>query len=125
MSVLRSPVFIICCIIFIIHQVMQKMLDLSFAPFDRYLDNLLAMPIILTLLLAERRWLFKRGNQYTLSLLEIAMATLFILMISEIIFPALSSRFTADWKDVIFYIAGSLIFYLVINKALAPGKTKI
>lgn len=54
MTTVRSPFFIICLLLFIIHQVMQKGMDIHYKWVDRYLDNLLAMPVILTLLQAER-----------------------------------------------------------------------
>jgi hypothetical protein len=117
MHVLRSPVFIVCLLLFTIHQVLQKGFQIHFTFFDRYLDNLLAMPVILTLLLAERRWLTKKNNNYTLPLLDIIIATVYIIIISEIVFPLLSPRFTTDWMDVFFSATGSVIFYYTINKA--------
>lgn len=115
MSVLRSPIFILCAVIFIIHQLMQKVMDIHFTLFDSYLDNLLAMPIILTLLMIERRYLLGRKQLFSLSVLEIFIATFFIVVVAEIVFPLLSSDFTADWWDLLFYALGSFIFYLTIN----------
>jgi hypothetical protein len=103
--------------VFTIHQVLQKGLQIQFTFFDRYLDNLLAMPVILTLLLAERRWLTKKNNNYTLPLPDIIIATVYIIIISEIVFPLWSPQFTTDWMDILFYAAGSVIFYYTINKA--------
>lgn len=116
MQVLKSPVFIISLVLFIIHQIMQKILDIHFSLFDRYLDNLLAMPIILTLLMIERRYLLGRKHTYSLSLLEIFIATVFIIVVAEIAFPLLSRDFTTDWWDVLFYALGSTIFYLTVNQ---------
>lgn len=116
MAVLRSPVFILCILLFVVHQLMQKVLDIRFPLFDRHLDNLLAMPVLLTLLLAERRWLFKRGRQYSLPALDVIVATVYVVFVTEIIFPVLSANFTADWRDVIFYALGSIIFWIMINK---------
>ncbi|MFP4090495.1 MAG: hypothetical protein ACLFUB_20975 [Cyclobacteriaceae bacterium] len=101
---------------------MQKVLDIHFPMIDYYLDNLLAMPIILTLLLVERRILFRRKT-YRLSVLEIVMATLLIILVAEIVFPLLSRDFTTDWWDVVFYVLGSLIFYLTINRSIAKRRT--
>ena len=122
MKVLTSPVFIICALLFVVHQVLQKGLDITFPLFDRYLDNLLAMPIILSLLLVERQYLFKRGKAYRLSTLDVVVATVFIALISEIIFPLLSQDFTTDWWDIVFLGLGSLIFYTTINTI--PKKSK-
>ena len=115
MKVLTSPVFIICSLLFVAHQVLQKGLDITFPLVDRYLDNLLAMPIILSLLLVERQYLFKRGKAYRLSALDVIIATVFIALISEIVFPLFSEDFTTDWWDIVFLGLGSLIFYIAIN----------
>ncbi len=116
MKVLKSPVFIICSLLFIIHQWMQKLMDIHFSLFDRYLDNLLAMPIILTLLMIERRYLLGRNQSFRLSALEIIIATIVIILAAEVIFPILSRNFTTDWWDLFFYSAGSVIFWLTINR---------
>lgn len=116
MNVLKSPVFIICCLLFALHQLLQKGLDISLPLIDQYLDNLLAMPIILTFLLVERRILFRRGKGYRLSALDVVMATVYIVIISEIVFPLFSDSFVTDWRDVIFYVLGSLIYWFTINR---------
>lgn len=116
MNVLKSPVFIICCLLFILHQLLQKGLHISMPLVDSYLDNLLAMPIILTFLLVERRILFRRGKGYRLSGLDVVMATIYIIIISEIVFPFLSEQFVTDWRDVIFYALGSLVYWFTINR---------
>jgi hypothetical protein len=120
MHVLRSPAFLICLVLFALHQFLQKGLNIHFPFFSRYLDNMLAMPVILTLLLAERQWLFKKSVDYRIPGLDIIAATFYIAIVSEIVFPLLSEKFTADWRDVIFYSLGSLLFYLTINRRNRP-----
>jgi bacteriorhodopsin len=95
---------------------MQKGLDIHFAAIDRYLDNLLAMPIILSFLMIERRYLLSRKQSFNLSILEVLVATIFITVVAEILFPLFSKKFTTDWLDVLFYTLGSLIFHLTINQ---------
>jgi hypothetical protein len=87
-------------------------MNIHYGLLDRYLDNLLAMPIILHLLKAEKIWLFKKVNTYQLTPLEILMTTVYVAIVTELIFPVLSENFTSDWADVFFYFAGSLIYYL-------------
>ena len=116
MEILKSPVFLVCCLLFVVHQFLQKVLHMTVPVVDPYLDSFLAMPILLTLLVAERRVLFRRGFSYSLTVLDIIVATIFIALIAELVFPALSSRFTADWVDVIAYALGSMLFYFTINK---------
>lgn len=121
MEILKSPVFIISCILFGAHQLLQKVFEIPIPFVDLYLDNLLAMPIILTLLLAERRILFKRGRNYRLPVLDVVVATIYIVFIAEVIFPMLSEDFRADWWDVLFYALGSVLFLLTINRLPANG----
>jgi putative effector of murein hydrolase LrgA (UPF0299 family) len=115
MAILKSPVFLICCALFVLHQFLQKVLGVAVPGIDPYLDSFLAMPILLTLLVAERRVLFKRGETYCLTVLEILITTLFVAVVAELLFPALSDRFTADWWDVLAYGLGSILFYFTIN----------
>jgi hypothetical protein len=117
MAAFRSPVFLICLVIFLVHQVLQKVLNIHYPLLDHYLDNILAMPVILTFFLAEKRWLFKKGNEYALSTLEIVIATIYIIIVTELIFPLFSDKFKGDWLDVILYAIGSIIFYYTINKS--------
>lgn len=116
MAILRSPVFIVCLVAFLLHQWMQKGMNIHYIWIDNYLDNFLAMPVILTLLLAERIWLFKKGKNYRLPALVIGIATLYIILITEILFPLFSKDFHGDWMDAIFYAGGSVLFNFTINK---------
>jgi len=96
---------------------MQKRFHFNFFWVDSYIDNLLAMPIILSLWQFEQIWLFRKGPAYRLSALEIFLATIYISIISEILFPLLSEDFRGDIVDVLVYFIGSIIFYGV-NKYL-------
>jgi hypothetical protein len=113
---LYSAAFVTCCILFLVHQLTQRVLHISIPLADSYLDNFLATPILLTLLLVERRTLFRYGLNYTLSVTEVGLATLFIAVVGEVLFPKLSREFTADWLDVVFYSLGSVLFYVKVNK---------
>lgn len=115
MSILKAPAFIICVILFLLHQFMQKILGVPIAVLDPYLDSFLAMPILLTLLVVERRLLFRRGPAYCLSIGSIVAATIFVALVAELVFPVLSERFTADWWDVLAYALGGMLFYYAIN----------
>lgn len=114
---LYSAVFITCCILFLAHQITQRVLHVPIPFADNYIDNFLATPILLTLLLVERRTLFRYGGNYTLSVLEVCLATAFIAVVGEIVFPYLSQNFTSDWVDVLFYALGSVLFYATVNKS--------
>lgn len=116
MKILWHPVFLICSITFVVHQILQKIFAISLPVADSYLDSFVAMPIILTLLVVERRYLFRKGERYRLTVLEIVVATIFIAFVSEIIFPLFSEKFTGDWLDGVFFGLGSVLFYFTINR---------
>lgn len=112
----RYILFIICSILFAVHQLLQYGLKIRIPLADAYLDDLLAMPIILTLLVEERRRIFRKGAQYQLPPLELALTTLYISVISELIFPIFSPRFTFDPLDFAFFFAGTAIYSLVAGR---------
>lgn len=116
---LFSPVFIVCCCLFVAHQLVEKQFEIRFAFADNYLDNLLAIPILLTLLLVERRTLFRRGTNYRMTAAETMVATLFIAAVGEWLFPLLSDDFTFDWMDFFWYGVGAVLFHISINKRQA------
>jgi hypothetical protein len=124
MAVFRSPLFIICLMLFIVHQVITKGMNIQLGWIDNYLDSLLAMPVILTLWLAERRWLFRQGSSYLLPALHVVMATLYIALVAEMVFPLLSRRFTSDWLDVVCYAVGSILFYFTVNRPATRRMSK-
>ena len=117
METLKTPLFVICSSLFLLHLVLQHLLKINLPLVDAYLDNLLAMPVILTLFLAERRHIFHKGLSYQLPLFEILLATAYVSAISEWLFPWLSSRFTFDPLDFLFFFLGAGLFYLVHNKS--------
>lgn len=82
---------------------------------DSYLDNLLCFPILLTGLLAERRW-WKKDDTYVFSFFEIMVITAVLSWIFEVLFPKWSPGFTTDIWDVVAYFTGAILFYSFINK---------
>lgn len=116
MQLIKSPIFIICSVLFIIHQVLIIYFDVRMPMVDSYLDNLLAMPIILTLLLVERKYIFRWKNYERLSFVEVVAATVFIIIVAEVVFPLLSNDFTTDWWDVAFFFSGAILFHVTINQ---------
>lgn len=112
MKPFQSPLFIVSCVLFVVHQVIQKVFDIHHPLIDSYLDNLVAMPIILTLLLVERIWFFKKGVTYRLPLADILLATLYVSIISEFVFPIFSKHFTFDWVDFICFFTGAGLYIL-------------
>jgi hypothetical protein len=121
MATLKQPAFLLLVVLFGVHQVLQKFYGIHLGWLSYYIDPLLGMPILLTLLLAERRYLLKKGKAYQFSALEVGVAVAALSFIFEILFPVLSDRFTADWRDGIAYAVGGAIFYYFLNGKLADA----
>ena len=113
---LLHPFWILCSCTFIIHQITQKLFSWNLVWIDSYLDPLLCMPILLGLILAERRFILRNNKVYTFSFFEILVITFILGIIFEEGFPTWSNQFTKDYLDYIFYFVGALLFYFLINK---------
>ncbi|MCF1714615.1 hypothetical protein L0U88_08260 [Flavihumibacter sp. RY-1] len=98
-----------CLFLFILHQLLEKCFHVRIEKVDNYLDALVCLPIILQLIVWERRVLLKDAY-YRLPLLHIAGYFVLLSILGELLFPALSNRFTADGWDVLCYAAGTFLF---------------
>ncbi len=112
MQLFTRPVFIVCCLLFLLHQLLQKICKVSIPFADAYLDNFLLMPILLTFWLAEKNWLFKTPPDYNLTKTELAVATFYLLLVTEGLFPLLSQRFTFDLFDIVVTALSSLTYFI-------------
>lgn len=105
---LLQPVFVISCLLLFLHQVTQFYVAIEWI--DNYLDDLVCMPIFLTLLLFERRHVFRIDPNYIFSWFEISVITLVFGVFYEAILPHYNTSFTSDNWDYLCYALGSLIF---------------
>ncbi|MGV3539276.1 MAG: hypothetical protein ACO1OQ_05665 [Rufibacter sp.] len=79
-----------------------------------YLDDLLCLPLVLTLTLFAMRFFF--GPRVRFSLYHVLFTVLYFSIAFEYFFPKFLPRYTGDWVDVILYAAGGWIFYRFLNK---------
>lgn len=96
-------------VLFGLHQLLQRVLDVPLEWLDNYLDPFCAGALGLHLIAFERKLYF---GQKHLTLVDILITTGVIIIASEIIFPYFSDRFVADWKDAIAITAG-MVWYIV------------
>lgn len=118
-NMLVRPWFFVLLSVAIVHQLLQKVAKVSQPLLDAYLDPLLFMPILLHLMLWERRSLFGKGPYYTLGFWRTVAIFILVGIITEIVFPSMSSKFTTDVIDVACYAIGSMVFLLIWNKPVA------
>lgn len=114
MKLLFQPFFIICFVLFFIHQIIEKILDIHISFLDNYLDSFLALPIILSLYLVERRKLFKKPD-YRFSLLEVIVVSIALSLFFEEVLPQISNGFTKDYYDYLALSLGAVLFWFFGN----------
>ena len=116
MRILRNLVFIGAALLFWTTYMLEYFRIYTFPFVHAYLDDILALPVILTLVVAvQRQWIY-RNPRYVLSKFQIIFALLYVTVLFEGILPALSARYTRDAWDILGYILGALIFYWFINR---------
>ena len=109
MKAYLHPLPLVAAILFILHQISQKVWGLSIPLADHYLDNLLCMPLLLPGYAAEQRWLWGRNK---LRFYEVILVTAVLSGVFEWVFPLISSGFTADNWDIVAYFTGTLIYFV-------------
>tara|TARA_R110000850_G_scaffold277058_1_gene421933 strand:- start:177674 stop:178039 length:366 start_codon:yes stop_codon:yes gene_type:complete len=77
---------------------------------NNYLNNLLCMPVVLTVCLALLQ-LIKKNYTLTIPIFVIASVTFYYSVYFEWYLPKVNTRYTADVIDVFLYILGAVIFY--------------
>jgi hypothetical protein len=94
-------------ILLVIWLLNTKFLSPTYPWCHNYLNDLLAMPLLLTY--AKGLYVFKnRPFPRTLPIILLVLCSI----IWEGIFPLFYSRSTADWMDIVMYTLGTLLFLL-------------
>jgi hypothetical protein len=116
MSVLRNPLFIFSCVLFWINQYLERVQGLYIPYVHAYLDDLLAMPVVLGITLQAFRWFHPLKGQFVFTRTHIIIAVIYFSLIFEVILPMKSATYTRDWWDILCYAIGAVAFYYWINK---------
>jgi hypothetical protein len=106
--------WIICVLLALAHQVLEKLLAINIVFIDNYLDPFLFMPIVLHLITLERQYLWRK-KQFYLNYIEILLLLITIIFISELLFPYLDPRFIFDLFDILAYILGTCIYFFILR----------
>ncbi len=105
--------FILCLLIFLVHQFIERIVKVEVAVLDNYLDPLLAMPIILHLITLERR-ILTRNPGYRMPLVHIILYFIIVSVIVEIVFPMFNPKLIGDPIDVVLYAIGSGFYIMAL-----------
>ena len=92
------------------HQVLQKVMGIHHPFLASYLDDVLCMPIFLSLWNWERKnfWRWDRLDK-----IDIIYFTLLVFLLFEFILPLFVSSCTSDWWDGLAYAAGSSLYWWI------------
>lgn len=108
--------FILCLLIFLIHQFVERILKVEVALLDNYLDPLLAMPVILHLITLERR-ILTRNQGYRMPWVHIVLYFIIVSVIVEIVFPMFNPKLIGDPMDVVLYAIGTGFYAMTLPPA--------
>jgi len=116
MEVYRNPYFILPVCLFTVNQVLEKGFDLYFPFLHSYLDDLLAIPVILGITLQIYRLIHPLKKLFKFKKEHVFVVFLYVSILFEGVLPYYSKQYIRDLFDVLCYGVGSLIFYHRINR---------
>ena len=116
MSVFKNPFFIFPCIVFWINQYVENSLGLFLPYVHSYLDDVMAMPVVLGFALQVYRWIHPLKDRFAFTKIQILVAVSYFSLIFELLLPIWSETYVRDPWDVLFYGLGAIWFYFLINK---------
>ncbi|HVW16488.1 MAG TPA: hypothetical protein VHB54_21835 [Mucilaginibacter sp.] len=123
MRTLFNPWFIAGCSIWLITTVARD-LGHPIPIANSYVNDAFAVPVIANIGLWFQRVFLIKSDYYIQSPGQVIFIVVYVSLLFEVILPLISKRYTADWVDVLLYIAGGFFFYWVMNKPLLSHKLK-
>lgn len=101
--------------LFLLHQVLQKILQIPIPIADQYLDPFLSIPILLGAFTFGNQILGIKMPIQKLKAWEVGFVTLAFAVLFEEGFPAWSGDFHKDLMDYLMYFFGAIFFHLWMN----------
>jgi len=110
--------FAALAVLFVGNQIAQH-LQIATHFTSAYLDDLLCLPIVLFIV----QWVQRRVHQRdaVLPYSHVVVSFVFFSLLFEVVLPRLSVRYVSDYRDVLFYAAGALIF-CILNGSGGTGR---
>lgn len=118
MRVVRNPFFYIPALLFVLNQILEKAAGIFLPLVHSYLDDLLAMPVILGVTLQIYQFIHPSKDCFHFRKRHVLVAFIYVSLVFEVILPRFSDVYTADLFDVLCYAVGSGVFYRFINRSL-------
>jgi hypothetical protein len=106
------PIFIGCVVIYCLIRYLRSLEMVMPDWLNGQVTDLICMPVTLMICLAFVR-VIKRQSDIEIKPWLIALICIEYALIFEWFLPKKSPIYTADWKDVLMYFAGGVIFYFI------------
>jgi hypothetical protein len=119
MRILRHPLFLLCALLFCLNRALE-LGQVYIWPLYAYLDDLLCLPLTLSVILAAQRAYFK-DDEMTVPLAHIAFAVTAFSLFFEVLLPLYKKLYTADVLDIGAYALGAVFFQVYMNRPLAAS----
>ena len=113
---LQHPLFLFSLLLFCLNRVLEQA-QVFIWPLYAYLDDLLCLPLTLSLILAVQRTYFQNQSM-ALPVRHIVFAVAAFGICFELLLPLYKPLYTADLVDVLAYAFGAIAFHLFMNKPL-------
>jgi hypothetical protein len=116
MSVIKNPFFLFPCMVFWINQFLERVLNIFIPYVHSYLDDLMAMPVILGITLQIYRWIHPLKNSFAFTKVQVFVGVVYVSLIFEVLLPLWYETYIMDIWDIPCYVIGAFYFYLLINR---------
>lgn len=111
---LQNRYFLGACAAALLHQILEAR-HIHLALLDAYLDDLLCMPIVLSVVLQMHRLLRGRQKTYVLPGPHVLLAVVVFALYFEWLAPGWLHSGHADINDISMYAAGGLFYFRHLN----------
>ena len=119
MKLLLNPFFLLALGLYLVNRYLLDLLGFSDYKV-LYLNDMLCLPIVLTVALWLQQKIFPRSARSRLNVAQVVFTVIYFAVFFEGILPAFSERFTRDYWDILAYAVGGVIFYFVFNPKPEP-----
>ncbi|WP_026463172.1 hypothetical protein [Adhaeribacter aquaticus] len=124
MKLLLNPFFIVAISLYVVNKFLLPLLNLNQYQVP-YLNDMLCLPVVLTLALWLQQNLFPRSCRRRLNGAQVIFTVIYFAVIFEGLLPALSDKYTRDYLDVLAYAVGGMVYYFLLNpKPARPTVTE-
>jgi hypothetical protein len=104
-------ILILFILLFSINYSLEKIWGIYIPLIHAYMDDLLAIPVIMSLLLLFARLFYFKSTTYLFPTYYIVLSVVYLCVYFEWYLASKSTTHTADWLDCVCYSIGGVIFW--------------